>query len=48
MWTRYKFIDNETVYFTTSTVAGWTDIFTREYTKQSCWIVSGIVSKARV
>ena len=22
---RYKFIDNEGVYFTTSTIAGWTD-----------------------
>ncbi len=25
MTARYKFIDNEGVYFTTSTVAGWTD-----------------------
>jgi len=30
MSARYKFIDNEGVYFTTSTVAGWTDVFTRE------------------
>jgi REP element-mobilizing transposase RayT len=30
---RYKFIENEAVYFTTSTVAGWTDIFTREMYK---------------
>jgi len=30
MSTRYKFIDNASVYFTTSTVAGWADIFTRE------------------
>jgi len=33
MSTRYKFIENTTVYFTTSTVAGWTDIFTREIYK---------------
>ena len=33
MSTRYKFIDHEEVYFTTSTVAGWTDVFTREIYK---------------
>ena len=33
MSTRYKFIDNASVYFTTSTVAGWTDVFTREIYK---------------
>ena len=33
MSTRYKFIDNASVYFITSTVAGWTDIFTREIYK---------------
>lgn len=30
---RYKFIDKEAVYFTTSTVVGWSDIFTREIYK---------------
>jgi len=34
MSVRYKFIDNEGVYFTTSTVAGWTDFFTREIYKK--------------
>ena len=33
MSARYKFIDNATVYLTASTVAGWTDIFTREIYK---------------
>ena len=33
MSTRYKFVDNSAVYFTTSTVAGWTDVFTREMYK---------------
>jgi len=33
MSTRYKFIDTASVYFTTSTVAGWTDVFTREIYK---------------
>ena len=29
----YKFVENSAVYFTTSTVAGWTDVFTREMYK---------------
>jgi len=33
MSTWYKFIDNSPVYFTTSTVAGWTYIFIREIYK---------------
>ena len=33
MSTRYKFVDNSSVYFTTSKVAGWTDVFTREMYK---------------
>ena len=33
MSSRYKFVDNSAVYFTTSTVVGWTDIFTREIYK---------------
>ena len=33
MSTKYKFVDNSAVYFTTSTVAGWTDVFTREMYK---------------
>ena len=33
MSARYKFIDNASLYFTTSTVAGWTDVFTREIYK---------------
>ena len=33
MSTRYKFVDNTAVYFTTSTVVGWSDIFTREIYK---------------
>jgi len=31
--TRYKFIDNNALYFTTSTIVEWTDIFTREMYK---------------
>ena len=27
---RYKFIDKEAVYFTTSAVVGWCNIFTRD------------------
>lgn len=30
---KYKFIDNSAVYFTSSTVAGWTDVFTRDLYK---------------
>jgi hypothetical protein len=30
MSTRYKVIDKEAVYFTTSTVVGWCDVFTRD------------------
>ncbi|MEO6719497.1 MAG: transposase [Ferruginibacter sp.] len=30
MSSKYKFIDQEAVYFTTSTVVGWSDIFTRD------------------
>ena len=30
---RYRFVDNSAVYFTTSTVVGWLDIFTRELYK---------------
>jgi REP element-mobilizing transposase RayT len=30
MSTHYKFIDKEAVYFTTSTVVGWCDVFTRD------------------
>ncbi|MEO6722632.1 MAG: transposase [Ferruginibacter sp.] len=30
MSTKYKFVDNTAVYFTTSTVTGWTDVFTRQ------------------
>jgi len=33
MNTMYKFVDDNAVYFTTSTVAGWTDIFTKEMYK---------------
>lgn len=33
MSSRYQFIDNNAVYFTTSTIVGWTDIFTRELYK---------------
>ena len=34
MSTKYKFVDNKAVYFTTSTVVGWSDrIFTREMYK---------------
>ena len=29
----YKFVDNSAVYFTSSTVAGCTDVFTREMYK---------------
>ena len=56
MSTQYKFIDNDGVYFTTSTIAGWTDaclnrtvrFLNEKFIKQSCWIASGIASKARV
>ncbi len=30
MSTKYKFIDKQGIYFTTSTVVGWLDIFTRD------------------
>lgn len=30
MSSKYKFTDKEAIYFTTSTVVGWTDIFTRD------------------
>ena len=30
MSTKYKFVDNKAVYFTTSTVVGWSDVFTRD------------------
>ena len=30
MITKYKFIDKQGVYFTTSTVVGWADVFTRD------------------
>jgi hypothetical protein len=30
MSTKYKFTDMQGVYFTTSTVAGWTDVFTHD------------------
>ncbi len=33
MSTRYKFIDKDAVYFTTSTVVGWSDVFTRDIYK---------------
>ena len=33
MSTRYKFVDNSAVYFTTSTIAGWAEVFTREMYK---------------
>ena len=30
MSTKYKFVDNKAIYFTTSTVVGWSDVFTRD------------------
>jgi len=27
MSTKYKFVDNKAIYFTTSTVVGWSDVF---------------------
>ncbi|MEO6232921.1 MAG: hypothetical protein ABIP10_22505 [Ferruginibacter sp.] len=30
MSTKYKFVDKSAVYFITSTVTGWTDVFTRQ------------------
>ena len=33
MSTKYRFVDNNAVYFTTSTLVGWTDLFTRELYK---------------
>ena len=30
MSTKYKFVDKQGYYFITATVAGWTDLFTRE------------------
>lgn len=55
MSTRYKFVDKEAVYFTTSTVVGWCDArlngtgrcLQEIAIKKYCWIVYGIVSKAR-
>ncbi len=50
MSVRYKFIDKKAVYFTTSTVVGWTDIFTREIYKtilldsiRHCQINQGLI-----
>ena len=34
MSTQYKFVDKEAVYFTTSTVDGWCDVFTRDCYKK--------------
>ena len=34
MSTRYKFIDKEAIYFTTSTVVGWCVVFTRDCYKK--------------
>jgi putative transposase len=55
MSTRYKFVDNKAVYFTTSTVVGWTDIFTREIYKtilvdsmRHCQLNQGIIIHARI
>ena len=33
MSTRYRFIDKQGIYFTTSTVPGWLDVFTRNMYK---------------
>ena len=33
MSTKYKFVNNDGIYFTTSTVVGWSDVFTREIYK---------------
>jgi putative transposase len=33
MSTKYKFAEKEAVYFTTSTVVGWADVFTRDIYK---------------
>ena len=33
MSTKYKFADNTAVYFTTSTITDWTDVFTRQLYK---------------
>jgi hypothetical protein len=30
MSSKYKFVEKEGVYFTTSTIVGWVDLFTRE------------------
>ena len=30
MSSKYKFVDKEGLYFTTSTIVGWTDLFTRD------------------
>lgn len=55
MSTRYKFIDNSAVYFTTSTVVGWSDIFTRDMYKEilldsikHCQLSQGLVIHAWV
>ena len=55
MSTRYKFIDNKAVYFTTSTVVGWSDIFTRDLYKiilldsiRHCQLNQGLVIHAWV
>jgi REP element-mobilizing transposase RayT len=55
MSTRYKFVEKEAVYFTTSTVIGWCDVFTREIYKtilldsiRHCQISQGLVIHAWV
>jgi REP element-mobilizing transposase RayT len=53
--TRYKFIDKQAVYFTTSTVVGWGDVFTREVYKtilldtiRHCQLNQGLILHAWV
>ena len=55
MSTKYKFVDNTAVYFTTATVVGWSDVFTREIYKtilldsiRHCQFSQGLVIHAWV
>jgi putative transposase len=55
MSTRYKFVDSKATYFTTSTVVGWSDVFTRELYKmilldsiRYCQLNQGLVIHAWV
>ena len=55
MSTKYKFVDNRAIYFTSSTVVGWSDVFTRDIYKnillesiKHCQLKQGLIIRAWV